>query len=236
MIEKSPFGVSSGVMPTRCNPPRFVWCSWLSLAVLALALFGCPASSGGSGSEGDKRSAKENTSGASSTKKQVLEAKSEDGADRIRIELDGQSVTIEGADAGKITGKPKSGKRRYESDGKHVATVKGGNEKFKLYDQGGKLLWKVKLKPNKVKISDNEEGDNAFSIKPRDDGFKLKRNDGGLGRVKVNGSKIKVKGGDGVARFRATGDSSASWAVLLIDTIPAPQRFVIMAEISARGR
>jgi hypothetical protein len=161
-----------------------------------------------------------------------------DGTDVVTVEASGSSASIRFGDT-TVAGKAKSGKRRYETGGKLVASVKSGDGKFKLKDEAGKLLWKVKLKPDKIKISDNEEGDNAYSIKPKDGGFKVKRGDTELGKVKfyAGEGRIKVKNAAGDEVYRGKADkASAAWAVLLLSDVPEAQRYIIMAELGARGR
>lgn len=167
-----------------------------------------------------------------------FEVQGADGTAAAIVEMAGSSASIRFG-ANTVEGKAKSGKRRYEMAGKLIAVVKSDDGKFKLKDEAGELLWKVKIKPDKIKISDNEEGENAFSIKPKDDGFKVKRGDTELGKVKfyADEGRIKVKNaaGDEVYRGKAS-KASAAWGVLLLTDVPEAQRYVLMAELGARGR
>jgi hypothetical protein len=173
---------------------------------------------------------------------QTLVAKTEAGEDVVSITLAGDKVEISYGGSTQLVGKNKSGKRKYDKGGEVVVVVKSDTDKFKLKDEAGKLLWKVKLKDDKVKISDTEEGDgdNTFSIKTKDDGFKVKRGeDKELGKVKFypDDKRIKVKDAAGSEQFKASADkASAAWGVLLLSDIPEDLRFVIMAELASRGR
>ena len=186
---------------------------------------------------GDGPSASE-TNAAPSSADAKWKAKTDGGDEVVTIKSDGGKIKI--AFGGKeIVGKNKSGKRKYEQDGAVIAVVKSDGAKLKIKDEGGKLLWKIKLKDDKVKIADNEELVNAYSIKTRDDGFKVKLGETELGKVKFypDDKRIKVKDAGGNAVFKASADkASAMWGVLLLKDIPEAQRFVIMAELGARGR
>jgi hypothetical protein len=133
-----------------------------------------------------------------------------------------------------------TGKRKYEIEGGPlVAEVKSDEDAFKLRTADGKLLWKVKLTDDKIKISDNEGNLNPYVISMRDDGVKVKENDTDLGEVKVyaDRGKIKVKDAAGAELFESnSGAPSAMYAPLLMRRIPDTERYIIMAELAARGR
>lgn len=117
--------------------------------------------------------------------------------------------------------------------------VKSNDNGFKLRTADGKLLWKVKITDDKIKISNNEENENAFELKARE-GNRTKvfaPGDQELGNVRFDGSKIEVENAVGktLTSIPAT-RPSAAYGVLLIDSIPRDQRDILMAEIIARGR
>jgi hypothetical protein len=59
-----------------------------------------------------------------------------------------------------------SGKRKYALDnGPVVIEVKPGDGSFKVRTPDGKLLWKVKMDTNKIKVSDNEENRDAVEVR-----------------------------------------------------------------------
>jgi hypothetical protein len=59
-----------------------------------------------------------------------------------------------------------SGKRKYALDnGPEVLEVKPGEGHFKVRKPDGSLLWKVKMDPNKIKVSDNEENRDAVEVR-----------------------------------------------------------------------
>lgn len=141
-----------------------------------------------------------------------------------------------------------SGKRRYrvEGAGAVVAEVKlkgdGADQDasgFKLRAPDGRLLWKVKVAGEKIKISASEDGTHPFvlSLKQTD---KVKVVDGAehvLGVVRYRtGKRVIVEDAAGHERFAADTDQrSALFGVLLLDAIPARERQILMAELLAAG-
>ena len=94
-----------------------------------------------------------------------------------------------------FAGETKGDKRKYTLEGgSQIAEVKAKDaDGFKVRTNDGKLLWKVKIAADKIKISDNEENQNAFEIKKKDDGAKIERNETKLGEVKFYKDRQKVK-------------------------------------------
>jgi hypothetical protein len=147
----------------------------------------------------------------------------------------------EGAGARVLRGTMRdNGKRKYEVEGGPlVAEVKSDADAFKLRTVDGKLLWKVKLDDDKIKISDNEQNENPYVIKMRDDGAKVEENDNAIGEVKFypDRGRVKVKGADDTELFDGNAARmSVMYAPLLMKRIPDTERSIIMAEIAARGR
>jgi hypothetical protein len=133
-----------------------------------------------------------------------------------------------------------NGKRKYELEGgKVIAEVKADEDAFKLRTIDGRLLWKVKLTPDKIKISDNEENQNPYELKMRDDDVKVEENQTELGKVNFysDRAKVKVKDASGKEMFESNTDQrSVAYGVLLMSRIPDTERYIIMAELLARGR
>lgn len=129
-----------------------------------------------------------------------------------------------------------TGKRKYNVGGGGVLyEVKPGDDGgFKLRMADGKLRWKVKVTADKIKISDNEENKNPFELKVRDGGrFKVVApGDRELGNVRDGA----VEDAAGTKKFTATGKSSAGYGVLLLDSIPELERYILVGEIVSRGR
>lgn len=140
-----------------------------------------------------------------------------------------------------LRGRHVKGKRKYAAEGRGpVAEVKPMDYGFKLRAPGGDLLWKVKLAPGKVKISDNPQGDNPFVLQEKEGG-RVKLIHGGLelGKVKYysDTGKVKVKDLDGTELYVSkSGHPSVAYGVLLLPGATPAQRYILMAEILARGR
>jgi hypothetical protein len=163
------------------------------------------------------------------------------GADVLTINDAGKSIDI-AAGSQKLRGESRdSGKRKYTVDGGAVSYEIKPNEEggFKLRTAGGKLLWKVKVAADKIKISNNEENQNPFELKLRD-GNRVKvvgPGDKELGNVRFDGAKIEVENAAGQTQFTvASTNPSGAYGVLLLDTIPQQERAILVAEILARGR
>ena len=139
-----------------------------------------------------------------------------------------------------VRGAAKGDKRKYAPEGgNQIAEVKIKDEGgFKVRTNDGKLLWKIKIDADKIKISDNEENQNAFELKKRDDGAKIERGGTKLGEVKFykDRAKIKVKDASDKELFDVNSDKySVAFGVLALSEIPEDLRFIIFAELLARN-
>jgi len=148
-----------------------------------------------------------------------------------RIEMGGQALRSE----------RKGDKRKYYLEGGgQVAEVKYKDDSFKVRTPSADLLWKIKLYDDKVKISDNEENLNPYTLRPReDDRVKVKLDPDDIGQINFyrDESRIKVKDATDAERFASHTDRySAAYGVLLMDNIPAQEKYIIMAELMAMGR
>ena len=157
------------------------------------------------------------------------------------VAIDGDNVNITFAGQ-QIRGEIRdSGKRKYSVGGGPVAwEVKPSDEGgFKLRTADGRLRWKVKVTPEKIKISDNEENKNPYELKVREGGRVKVVGPGEkeLGNVRFNGSKIEVENATGQKQFEVAATSaSGAYGVLLLDAIPAQERASLIAESLSRGR
>lgn len=143
-----------------------------------------------------------------------------------------------------LRGDPRdTGKRKYSVDGGAVAyEVKPGDDSsFKLRTADGKLLWKVKVSQDKIKISNNEENKNPFELKVRE-GDRVKivgPGDRELGNVRFDRatSRTKVEDAAGKTLFLVDRPApSGAYGVLLLDAIPEVERAILVGEILSRGR
>ena len=208
--------------------------------VVLLALFasaGCESGGSAPAGKDDSGNLEKGDDAKTTATSQTVVFERAGGGEVAKVAIDGGKVTITLGGA-TIEGEPKGQKRRYRQGDTLVAEVKADGDKVKLKDEAGKLLWKIKISDDKIKISDNEENENPFELKRKDDGYKVVRGDREIGKVKryPEDGRIKVKGADESEKFGGKGEGGAAWAVLLLDEVPEPQRMVIAAELALRGR
>jgi hypothetical protein len=175
-----------------------------------------------------------------------VRVKTPDGSRWIEIQAKGRTVEIAYADSGtsrELVGQERdTGKRKYGAPGGAVdVEVRPQDAGFKLRTATGTLLWKVKIDEDKIKVSDNDENRNAWVLKTKyDDKVKVvDPSDTEVGEVKFyrDRQKVKVKDMSGAELFESnTTRYSAAFGVLLMPSVPAGHREIIMAEILARGR
>ena len=126
-------------------------------------------------------------------------------------------------------------KRKYRAGDVVVFETKWDEDGFKLRTPTGSLLYKVKLKDDKIKVSDNEENANPFELKAREsDRIKVMApGEKEMGNVRAT----VVEDASGKKLFDVTGRAgSAAYGVLLLDKIPATQRYIILSELFAKGK
>lgn len=160
--------------------------------------------------------------------------------DKIEIKLEGVEAVFKGR-----SGAENRRKYKEAADGSEekalVAEVKLQSDSFKLVDEAEKLLWKVRIKDGKIKISDNEEGDNSCEIKSKSDDKHEIRNAAGeeIGNVKyyADNGKLKVKNANN-QEILVSKDlkSSAAPGVILFSQIPVKHRAIIISELIRMGK
>ena len=95
-----------------------------------------------------------------------VKIKTPDEKDVLEVKIDGGNIKLEYG--GKVVRSELKGDKRkyfYEA-GNQIAEVKTKDaDGFKVRTADGKLLWKIKIAADKIKISDNEENQNPFEIK-----------------------------------------------------------------------
>jgi hypothetical protein len=158
-----------------------------------------------------------------------------DGSEVVAVRKSGETVEIRYGTT-VLVGEPRdSGKRKYRSGaGPVIFEVKPGEGGFKLRTEKGELRWKVKITDDKIKISDNEENKNPFELKMKE-GDRVKVMAPGERQLgAVRGATVEDANKKDV--FRVDGTASAAYGVLLLDPIPADQRYILLAELLARGR
>jgi len=148
-----------------------------------------------------------------------------DGQRVIEVATNGTDVTVT-YEGGVLHGRRKGEKRKYES----VEVKYGDDGGFKVRTLEGKLLWKVKVTPEKIKVSDNEENANPFELKVKEQKVKVYApGEKLLGEVRVRGDHVEIG-----EKFRAAGTNAAAfYGVALLEGVPARERAVIFAELAA---
>jgi len=125
--------------------------------------------------------------------------------------------------------KNKPNKHKFYTNGTMFYEVKFKESSFKLRDQNSNLLWKIKIYPDKIKISDNEENENAYVIKNYPEKVKIKRNDTEIIQVRLDKNSLYVN--EKIVYKTSKNIDSYALAVLAIDAIPEDQRIFILAEL-----
>ncbi|SNR16481.1 hypothetical protein [Tenacibaculum jejuense] len=128
-----------------------------------------------------------------------------------------------------FTYKAKPNKHKFYTNGQMKYEVKFKEESLKLRDKNSNLLWKVKIYPDKIKISDNEENTNAFVIKPYENKIKVKKNEEELYKVKIDGTTISVNDKDSF-QLSST-QENYTLALLAINEIPDEHKLFLLAEL-----
>ena len=165
------------------------------------------------------------STGVSAPQAAPIAVTTNDGRRVIEVASSGSDLTVT-YEGGVLHGRRKGEKRKYES----VEVKYGETGGFKVRTLDGKLLWKVKVTPEKIKVSDNEENANPFELKIKEAKVKVYApGEKLLGEVRVRGDHVEV--GD---QLRAAGTNAAAfYGVALLDAVPARERAVIFAELAA---
>jgi hypothetical protein len=167
----------------------------------------------------------------------AVEIKQADGTSIGRIDIKNSVVEIQYGST-KLVSEAKGEKRKYGSSAGEVALEVKHNEadKFKLRTADGNLIWKIKLDTDKIKVSDNEENNNPYQLKRGDNKIKVKdAAEVELGDVQVKDGKVVVAAA-GKSFVIESNQLSAAYGVLLMDKISDRDKFVIMAELLAKGQ
>ncbi|WP_075343670.1 hypothetical protein [Tenacibaculum agarivorans] len=127
------------------------------------------------------------------------------------------------------THKAKPDKHKFYTNGQMKYEVKFKEEGLKLRDKNSNLLWKVKIYPDKIKISDNEENTNAFVIRSYENKIKVKRNEEELYIVKIDGTSVLVN--DKEAFTLSSSQENYAVALLAINEIPDEHKLFLLAEL-----
>ncbi len=161
-------------------------------------------------------------------------------AEQIEISHEGTSAVIKAR-----SGAENRWKYKESADGAEekvqVAEVKLEPDSFKIVDESEKLLWKVRIKDGKIKVSDNEDGNNSWEIKSKSADKSEIRNAAGeeIGNVKFYADNGKLKVKDAANKeILVSKDLKASAApgVIMFTHIPLKHRVVIISELLRMGQ
>ena len=203
--------------------------------LLMLVMVACKARS--SAAPVSKSSAAKPVVAAPAAPSTEIVVNSASGSPFVKIGHAGSDVSVTYAD-GTLIGRVKdSGKRKYALNGSIVIEIKRSDDGFKVRTADGKLLWKIKNKEDKIKISDNEENKNPFELKIKEGKVKVYDPTSRLlAEVKTDAGGAKVVDAGGTSLFTSAVLRPEPYlGVAAIQTIPARERAVIMAELAAGG-
>lgn len=163
------------------------------------------------------------------------------GEERTNISFDDKHVYVDVGDK-QLVGESQSIKRfwRRGPAGEAVAEVKSGDDGFKIRTPADKLILKVKVSADKIKIADNEEMQNAWSIKFKANEnakvFDAKEKQVGAVKFAADTGKIKIKdAADKDVYVVESGKRSNSYGALLLKDVPEEYRRILLGELFVRG-
>ncbi len=131
----------------------------------------------------------------------------------------------------------KSDKKKYRSGKGTYAEVKMKDYGFKVRKANGDLLWKVKIMDDgRLKISDNEEGLNAYKLSISDSGdLKLKKDEQEITRSPFDPNDGHLQLIDGqTIKINPNAHPPINWGVFLIPDIEPIHQLIIITELLSR--
>jgi len=164
-----------------------------------------------------------------------------EGSEAATIELKREEARITYRDK-TLIGALRGGSRRYGYAGEpgYVAKVKRRGPVIELRDGDNRIRCSAHLDDTTVRVAVGHEPNDVYRITPRKEGgFTLTRQAKVLGSVTPDsaGNSAVVLDGNQAPRFRGSAARpSALWAILLLDELDEPLRYLLMAELGARGR
>jgi hypothetical protein len=226
------------------NASRFI----IGILFIAL-LFICPscrqkASGGGGDGKKNGSDAKKNSYAEESAEDRI-KIKTPDEKPVVSFNPEGETIKFKYfskdetfAIKGKIES---SGKRKYKREsGEIIAEIKNEAGGFKVRTPADKLLWKVKVGEGKIKISNNEQNENPFILETKPDGhIVVFRDQVKIGEVKFypDRGKVKIKDQSELELYECNSSlHSALYGILLMNSIPASERYILMAELMLRNQ
>lgn len=176
---------------------------------------------------------------------QSLKIKDRAGATRATVAIDDGVVRVTtGAGDGAVLLRGRASDaqgRKYKGAGDEtLLRIKPSRSGFRLEDGAGRLLWKVKLRDDGVKLTASEIGEAPLAIRTasarRVEATRERRR---VGKVRIYPEQglVKIKDADDALRFKVrTARLRHAFGVLLFEEIPELERHAVLAELIARGR
>lgn len=173
--------------------------------------------------------------GSTSTDASTFSITDANNALLAEVSISEQEITVSGKEV-VLTGIVKKDKRKYYTSSNAMEyAVKFSDDGFKLRDRNEQLLWKIKWYEDKIKIANNEEMGGAYEIKLREEGkVKLEKNDALVTELRLTETEAVARVSDTYS-VEGCGVSLAP-AILLMPELKEYEKFIIMAEIRAKGR
>lgn len=162
---------------------------------------------------------------------ETITINSADGSTFAVIQLQEDKAVVTYDNQNILVHRKKEDKRKHELNGTIISEIKYKDDGFKLRNSDGQLKWKVKVGEGKVKISNNEESNNAFELKVNDNGkAKIKRNDVELVEAKQKDKTvIEVQSKEGNFKIKAK-EFDRGYAILGLSEIPKQERLLLLVE------
>ena len=171
-----------------------------------------------------------------------VNVKAMDGASVLQVKEQGAGlesfVTISQKQLALSAQSKDTAHRSYKLNGKEY-DIKASDDGFKLKSSDGKLLWKIKYKEDKLKVSDNEENAHPYEIKRKaPERIGVERDEKELGKVLFDATTkaVSVKTADGNKLLQAPAEKISSFfALFLLEQIPAEERAILITEFAVRN-
>ncbi len=141
-----------------------------------------------------------------------------------------------------LTGRLRGGSRRYVLSGQpgYLAKVKRRGPVIELRDRDNRLRCRADVHRETIRLTLGDDSAPPLRITPdRHGSHKLAQETKPLGTVTFDGllGRALVRDPTGDLRFLGAAEqASPLWAVLLLDELDEPLRYILMAELGARGR
>jgi len=146
------------------------------------------------------------------------------------LENNGNTKVIIGSET--FFGEKKGDKLKYYDQQNNLSyEIKYKETSFKLRDHNSQLLWKVKQYDHKIKLSSNEEMNNAIEVKLKNDQkIVILRPGQDEQVVRIDAGKTPLKIGD---QFLTTGfENNYHAGILLLDNLTPVEKYLLLAELN----